>query len=450
MELAVNEVEVIEEQIIEEEIIEEQIVEEEIIDENNQTFEDNENETRTQNFLENLIYSLKSNDNKFEQANIWLLCEFVIPLIERMSDARPKNDLIDSKYQTPQLNINDSQRSRIHLCFAINQQGFQSLPLVIYPQKNEDIELNMTQLMRQTSLIEETETGELSEEILIKWLEKFHSQYQQSDNADSKKSIILLNGSNLQLNENQQNGIQVLNYPNNEQSCVYRHLFNKFKETFKQILTEFSIKDNPNSQLALLYIIKQTLRRIINQDSTKICFQEFLHSFQLPNDLCDYQPSTESFLNGSQNEEETQSSDQTYTYSAMNIYFDMDSCINDDTLNQEDGNTTLSTSLVQATPNNQTQQQQQVKFTDQEINEYTQWINYMCSIGCLCVKYTFLRDLNLKLKHQIKSSKEIIAAEKRWSDLIRKNKHKFVKNLFCTNEDLYFMNWFDLDQWKSK
>jgi hypothetical protein len=74
----------------------------------------------------------------------------------------------------------------------------------------------------------------------------------------------------------------------------------------------------------------------------------------------------------------------------------------------------------------------------------------MSKIGSLCIKYTYLRELYLKHKPPTAktSTKELLASEKRWIDLCKKNKDKFANNSFGLNEDEYMMRWFDPDYWR--
>jgi hypothetical protein len=93
-----------------------------------------------------------------------------------------------------------------------------------------------------------------------------------------------------------------------------------------------------------------------------------------------------------------------------------------------------------------------IKFSEQESNDYCEWIKFMSKIGCLCVRYTFLRDLNLKHRSTLlKSTKEVIASEKKWLELIKKNRGRFTdtnENSYCFNEDEYLAKWFDIDIWR--
>jgi len=62
------------------------------------------------------------------------------------------------------------------------------------------------------------------------------------------------------------------------------------------------------------------------------------------------------------------------------------------------------------------------KLTEQETSEVIAWINEMSKTGCLCLKYTFLRELHLRHRPTKSGAREAIAGEKRWTELVTKNK----------------------------
>jgi hypothetical protein len=74
----------------------------------------------------------------------------------------------------------------------------------------------------------------------------------------------------------------------------------------------------------------------------------------------------------------------------------------------------------------------------------------MCSIGSSCLKYTFLRDLSLKVRPNAvnKSTKEHCVYEKKWFELIKKAKNHLASDSCCFNEDEYMLKWFNMMYWR--
>ena len=85
------------------------------------------------------------------------------------------------------------------------------------------------------------------------------------------------------------------------------------------------------------------------------------------------------------------------------------------------------------------------KHTEQELVELTEWINELSHIGSLCIKYTYLRDLHARHRpKQQSTSKELIANDNKWLELIR----KIENNLDYPNENDYMSKWYDINQWR--
>jgi hypothetical protein len=67
------------------------------------------------------------------------------------------------------------------------------------------------------------------------------------------------------------------------------------------------------------------------------------------------------------------------------------------------------------------------------------------------LKYTFLRDLSLRLRPNPtanKSTKEHCLYEKKWFDLIKKAKNHLASDSCCFNEDEYMLRWFNMSYWR--
>ena len=85
------------------------------------------------------------------------------------------------------------------------------------------------------------------------------------------------------------------------------------------------------------------------------------------------------------------------------------------------------------------------KHTDQELAELTKWINEMSQIGSLCIKYTYLRELQLRHRpKQLSANKETIVNDQKWTELMR----KIQANILFTNENEYMAKWFDTKVWR--
>ncbi len=68
----------------------------------------------------------------------------------------------------------------------------------------------------------------------------------------------------------------------------------------------------------------------------------------------------------------------------------------------------------------------------------------MSSIGSVCIKYTYLRDLNATYRpKQSSHSKEQLASENKWSELMRKIQNRLI----YPNENEYLAKWFDTKRW---
>ena len=81
-----------------------------------------------------------------------------------------------------------------------------------------------------------------------------------------------------------------------------------------------------------------------------------------------------------------------------------------------------------------------------------EWIDNMSKIGCLCIKYEYLRDLFLKYKQQKlqfkQSTTENLASEPRWLSFCRTHSNKFkYKYSYGLYEHEYFSIWLDEDIW---
>ena len=439
-------------------------------------------------FHKKLINLLQKCNQTFETANIWMLNQLIIPLTA--GTAQNSNQL-KQRYLTPEndyiiynssinntgtalvepltnglmnesihnVSIDESlakkstiSKLHIHTCYAFSQTGTFSLPLVVFPRN--ELDSNCTEALKKTTVIDETTSGDINEDIFYKWLKRF---LQTIEGIRQQQPLILMCNSTIPINSSEtikfcvENNVYMLFYPLDDQLEIFnKSIFFRFKDAWKLVLQQYSMKDNPNSQLSFLFVYKQVLRKILSVESIKECFREFLKIYRLPSQL--HQQEEENFLSI-----ERQSS-TTSDFSDLNFISDdcnptATSVTNNNNNNNNnnvdennlDENNMQTTQVVSNYNNN-------IKFSEQELNEYCEWIKFMSSIGCLCVKYTFLRDLSLKYRLTInRSSKEVLASEKKWLELIKKNKIKFNdcnENSYCFNEDDYLSKWFDTDIWR--
>ena len=410
--------------------------------------------------LTNLL--LKYNLTSFEASNIWMLNQLIIPL--SLGTSQNSNQL-KPRYQTPEndftiynstvnIDINNvsidenlstiksTSKLHIHTCYAFNQLGSYSLPLVVFP--TSELDSNVTDALKKTALIDETHIGDLSETIFLNWLKIFVKTNKKED------PLILMCNSILPINSREtiefcvENSVYLLFYPQGEQLEVFnKNIFIRFKDVWKIVLQQYSMKDNPNSQLAFLLVYKQVLRKILTSESTRECFREFIKTYNLPS--TNLQPDDEAI------KLERQSSTASVDSSAADLNFISDDCnptaaVAGQSIVEEIDDSHVAVAAVSSNSSNN------IKISEQESNEYCDWIKFMSKIGCLCVRYTFLRDLNLKHRSTlVKSTKEVIASEKKWLELIKKNRAKFndpMENSYCFNEDEYLAKWFDIDIWR--
>jgi hypothetical protein len=93
-----------------------------------------------------------------------------------------------------------------------------------------------------------------------------------------------------------------------------------------------------------------------------------------------------------------------------------------------------------------------IKLKDEDVAEFCEWIDSMSKIGSMCIKYTFLRDLYKRNRSNVVTlmSRELIAPEKKWIELITKHVDKFKQPDSCAhNENAYINRCIDVDCWRS-
>lgn len=339
--------------------------------------------------------------------------------------------LRDSCEMTPSItkiinaSSNQLSKNHVHTYYAMNSEGHISIPLVVFPKtvatvhnssgtssSNSSLsnfpihpsyeieQIDPKDKILNTVCLEETQAGEMNDlSMFIRWLKKFviSEREQAPAAASSNPPIILLVNSFLcifilnnfimekhedLLNLCQSYNVHILFYPlENTSDFINQSIYNKFKDEWKGFMLQYAIRTNPHTQLGFLQILKQTLRRI-DPNFTEI-FEKINKLYQLD-------------LKIEETTKETTDSTKTEEY------YD----------EEGGGNTTISTS-VNTQNNNQNPSvfNPPIKFTEEEVNEYIDWIDEMSKIGSICIKFTFLREIMIKQKVQLKN-KEIIASEK--------------------------------------
>lgn len=108
------------------------------------------------------------------------------------------------------------------------------------------------------------------------------------------------------------------------------------------------------------------------------------------------------------------------------------------------------------------------KLSEDEINEYVEWIDEMSEIGCLTIRQAFMRDLTIKqqqqnqeqqqqqannsqIQQQQSNGRENLLNEKKWFDFISKNRSKFSYqySIGKLGENGYLLYWLDINNWRS-
>lgn len=73
----------------------------------------------------------------------------------------------------------------------------------------------------------------------------------------------------------------------------------------------------------------------------------------------------------------------------------------------------------------------------------------MSKVGCLCIKYTYLRELYVRYRSAKGTSNvEKCAHEKRWLDVVAKNGGRVNQRACGLNENDYLLRWYDEDYWR--
>jgi hypothetical protein len=398
-------------------------------------------------------------------------------LINSLSDLGMDNmsipiDKLHADYLLSSPNINETptnyiQKNHVHLCYAFNRNAMTSLPLIVFPRNEFDVNIS-DKPIQNTVCIGETQNGELNDlNLFFKWLKMFVRQRRggklstdtsSETNTDDKKPpsplilllnsfiqvVLIKNSPNLDLIKDlikfcKQENVHLLFYPlQTNEDIINKQIFIKFKDTWKQILMGYAQKDNPHTQLAFVQIIKQTIRRLIsilNSDLIKECYQNlFMNLYKMPFDLQD------ELSNGPLNDQLISNLTNPNTNGS---YVNGGDQSTDEFCEEENSQT------INSNGNGNNGNVIYPKLSEQEINDVIEWIDSMSKIGSLCIKYTYLRELYLKNTKTTKHQRDLLASERRWLELCKKNKDKFKYKYSCgINENEYLSRWYDQDFWR--
>ena len=400
--------------------------------------------------LTSLIDDYKITTTPTSPCSLWILNEILIPISSGENNIAEKSGGLKHKYMQPHNYANSSSDSislqgikgrvdqnltfntnsthlsqplnfktthefieasnHIHTYFAYNQQCAISVPLVVLPY-NEAIECTLeNQPVKNTVQIEKSENGDLKNiDMFINWLHLFShhlnlinasqplTAIHRSENIPTSEktpaTIFIINShiffkiSNLiqsaekyqQLTSFlEQQNMYILTYPLEKvDDQINVNIFNKFVDLWKNVLVYFSMKENPNNDLTFIYMYKQCLRKLIfgHKGLVRESFNKLTRLYQLHMDLFDetlLSVDEAYFLANGGVTIQTTSNGFNYEHDAM-----MDEDISEEAKRNDVKLSDLS---------------------DMEIDEYVQWTEEMSKIGCLCIKYTFLRDIYLKCK----------------------------------------------------
>lgn len=189
------------------------------------------------------------------------------------------------------------QRNHVHTLFASNFSGQHSAPLVIH---SNELDANNFHLhdVSKTICLHKTSNGDLNDlGLFISWLKCFIKQQEELNNLESKSILInsylysLLFRSSLStrkqelINLLRENKIYLLFYPVDAVSDAFnRHIFDQFKENWKQLVIKYASKSNPNSLLGFVNIFKQTVRETFSSTPVlRATFNDLVSNFKLLN-----------------------------------------------------------------------------------------------------------------------------------------------------------------------
>lgn len=329
-------------------------------------------------------------------------------------DFDPENEFLsfDSINQIESSDIlkKNQKSDYIYTLNAFDKCGQLSCPLVIFPSSDPLKTCFKNPAIKNTICLSQSKNGDLtSVNFFIDWLDLF---IKQSDPSVAKlifgskylmvRLRTLLDQESFSVVKNKliENRIYLLFYP--FENKINEVLKDNFNEIFTKNLIEYSQRENPNNDLAFLFVFKQSYRQFVQQYKSQV-FELLIEENKLEFSVSDLEDKSE----------------------------------NSGTSTQE----------------SDSQDVENYKLSDSEVESFCFWIDEMSKIGSLCIKHTFLRDLNLRNRADVQSlKKEFLCPEKRWNEFIAKNRAKFKNpnSIGLMTESEYLLRTMNLAEWKQK
>jgi hypothetical protein len=422
---------------------------------------------------------------EFIANNVWLVSEISFPVFSKESDYEkydaPEDDsiiyssLIDKNIAFEKVTTSDTlqladsknfslpleylleepprqrvhSKLHIHSLYACNSVGQYSIPLIVFPSKQ--LPNDCLPALYKSNCIQESQDGSLNDlKMFVEWLNLFLKQRGVLSHKNASKhlqatTVLIMNVYLLQeiiknanidevstlINICETNRVFILAYPHKKaETSLSYHLFEKFSASWLEILDLFIMKENVNTQQSFILIFKHVLRSMFlgngNLDFIRASFSQILerYSLELNFDLVQLFQSYVESIKGT---------DQTM-----------------DILNDGEDDSFIKHNFRLSLPNIE-KATQNTKLTEAETNSMVNWVDQMSRIGSMCIKYTFLREMYIKLRENCEknSSKETLAGEKHWLDFVKSNKEKFsYEKCFALDENNYVEMWYDSDYWR--
>jgi hypothetical protein len=347
---------------------------------------------------ENYLTIHKESQNEEESLPEIPQCEF----ISNNNQQQRFSEKMNLKYARLNLNV---IRHHIHTYFAYNQQGMISTQMIVYPQNELDQKIGEKTIKNTISFGFTANGDPNSLEYFLNWLKLFIKQQQTNPKNNNSQPLVLLLSSFMYVKlsiliTNAQKELQnelfdlmhaqnvhLLFYPIEKPTdSLNQNLFDKFCDIWEDSVRFYAQRDNPNNDLSFLHIYKYCLRKLCFQNRNLISesFNKLIQMYELPLDLAVSQDMvlTNSYTQNGvhQNGHNNNNNNKALENALEN---------NDESQAELDLNN-------KSTLNNNVNILEVM--SEQEIDEYVEWIEEMSKIGCLSIKHTFLRDFYQKCK----------------------------------------------------
>jgi hypothetical protein len=313
----------------------------------------------------------------------------------------------------------------VHTYFAYNQQATLAMPLIVFP-RNESLDHTLAgNPIVKTVHVERSLTGDLNNlSMFINWIKKFAAQLKQIQSTQQKKpspNIIMLNSyiyiklSNLTSTLDQYEELTNLLISENLILLVYpvacardqinAGLFRCLCDAWKSTVLSYASKENPNNDLSFIIMYRQCLRRVVQQHKQFVrdSFNQLIRLYELPMELFQdpnlpaaTATSEALSVNGHGSGNAASHAENGAASATASLLANGHFMMDDDDL---DGNSGSNGGAVDELE--RVEKRNEIKLSDlseQEIEEYANWVDEMSRIGSFAIKHTFLRDLYLKCK----------------------------------------------------